>query len=460
MKPQTTLRSSDLKSIFRSLQAANQTHMENFPGDSGARQPVHTVYGGAQLFKAETAIKMGAVALRHLTDYAPDVNQFAAALQLEGDANLVGTIYTRVVEKLQREPVEDFRIDFEDGYGHRRNEEEDAQAALAAREVARGLDEGLLPPFIGIRIKPMNEELKWRAVRTLDIFLGTLLRETKGKLPANFVVTLPKITVPQQVAALVEIFKIIEQQFGLPETALRLELMIETPQSLIDSRGNCALPALLRAAGGRCVAAHFGVYDYTALCNITAAYQAMTHPACDFARHIMQIALAGTGIWLSDGATNIMPVAPHRPRAGQVLSARHLNENRRFVHEAWRINFRDVMHSLRHGYYQGWDLHPAQLPLRYAAVYTYFLESLEAASMRLKNFIEKAAQATLVGEVFDDAATGQALLNYFLRALNCGAITEAEATATGLSIEELQSRSFSKILEGRRRAAPAETRGA
>jgi hypothetical protein len=89
---------------------------------------------------------------------------------------------------------------------------------------------------------------------------------------------------------------------------------------------------------------------------------------------------------------------------------------------------------------------------RYAAVYSFFLESLDAASERLRNFIAKAAQATLVGEVFDDAATGQGLLNYFLRAINCGAITAAEAQAqTGLTPEELRSASFVKILDGRKK---------
>ena len=70
---------------------------------------------------------------------------------------------------------------------------------------------------------------------------------------------------------------------------------------------------------------------------------------------------------------------------------------------------------------------------------------------RLRNFVQKAAQATLVGEVFDDAATGQGLLNYFLRAVNCGAITEEEALErSGLTLEELRGRSFVKILESRR----------
>jgi hypothetical protein len=112
-----------------------------------------------------------------------------------------------------------------------------------------------------------------------------------------------------------------------------------------------------------------------------------------------------------------------------------------------------VRRSLEGAFYQGWDLHPAQLPTRYAAVFAFFLEGLDAASARLRNFVEKAGQATLVGEIFDDAATGQGLLNYFLRALGCGAITEPEAVEkSGLTIAELRSRSFGTILRGRRGA--------
>jgi hypothetical protein len=198
------------------------------------------------------------------------------------------------------------------------------------------------------------------------------------------------------------------------------------------------------------VAAHFGTYDYTASCNITAAHQHMLHPACDFARHMMQVAFGGTGIWLSDGATNIMPVAPHRAPEGGQLSAEQLEENQRVVHRAWRLHYDHIQHSLTNAYYQGWDLHPAQLPTRYAAVYAFFLESLEAASERLSNFVEKAAKATLVGDVFDDAATGQGLLNYFLRAINCGALTEEEALRlSSLTLDELRSGSFVKILKTR-----------
>src|SRR5262249_30885480 len=189
---------------------------------------------------------------------------------------------------------------------------------------------------------------------------------------------------------------------------------------------------------------------YTASCNITARYQLPQHMACDFARHVIQVTMAGTGVTISDGATTIMPVGPHRaPPGGPALTAQQLEENRAAVHRAWKIHFDDVRSSLRNAYYQGWDLNPAQLPTRYAAVFSFFLEAREEAAARLRAFVDKAAQATLLGSVFDDAATGQGLLNFFLRGLSCGALTEQEALATGLTLEEIRGRSFVKMLAGR-----------
>jgi citrate lyase beta subunit len=442
------------------LRQANAEFARDYPGETGRRQPVHTVYGGAHLFKSDTPQRLGALGLRALEQFAPDADSFASATGLHGAEQstrhdqpsglLASTIYERVLEKLRREPVEDFRIDFEDGYGNRADAEEDGHAEAAALEVARGLEAGALSPFIGIRIKPFTEELRARSFRTLDIFLSTLASATGGQLPPNFVVTLPKITVPEQTAALADLFDLLEPQLGLSAGTLKMEMMIETTQSIINHSGVINLPLLLASARGRCVAAHFGTYDYTASCNITAAHQHMTHPACDFAKHMMQVSFASTGLWLSDGATNIMPVAPHRATDAAPLTLEQKEENRRTVHRAWRLHYEHIQHSLRGGFYQGWDLHPAQLPTRYAAVYAFFLESLDAASERLRNFVEKAAKATLVGDVFDDAATGQGLLNYFLRAINCGAITEDEALRlSSLSLTELRSGSFVKILNHR-----------
>ena len=418
------------------------------PGDPPTRQPVHTVYGGADLFRSDTARRLGDLALRSLETWAPDPATLANATGL--DAELAETVRERVVAKLEVEPVEDFRIDFEDGFGNRPDDEEDAAAGQAGREVARGLAEGTLPPFIGIRVKPFSAELAPRAARTLERFLSSLLEASGGRLPERFFVTDPKVVVPEQVAALADLLDGIESASGLAPGMIRLEIMVETPASILGPDGSCPLPALVAAGRGRCAAAHFGVYDYTASLGITASHQDLDHPACDFARHVMQVALSGSGVWLSDGATNVMPAPQHRPAAGGTLTAEQEAENRAAVHRGWALHYRHVRHSLRHGYYQGWDLHPAQLPTRYAAVYAFYMEALAAATERLSRFVERAARATLTGDVFDDAATGQALLNFFLRGLGCGAITEDEAAATGLTPSELATRSFPAILRSRR----------
>lgn len=479
----TTLTEESTRDVVSRLRDANAIFSTAFPGEPEGRQPVHTVYGGAHLFKADIARKLGAGALKALDEHAPDFATFGRALGLPGHDTLptesaairamsaalradgeavrrvneaawrAHTIRERVAAKLEREPVEDFRIDFEDGFGARPDAEEDESAVRAAREVARGLKEGSLPPFIGIRIKSLAEETRVRAVRTLDLFVTALVAETGGALPPSFVVTIPKVTIPEHVAATVSLFRVLERGLGLPERALALEMMIETTQSIVDADGRVNLSRLLAEADGRCTGAHFGTYDYTAGCNVTAAFQTMTHPACDLARGLMQIALARTGVFLSDGATNVMPVPVHRAEAGKPLGLAELLENRASVHAAWRLQVAHVQDSLVRGFYQGWDLHPAQLVARYGAVYAFFLAGLDAAADRLRHFVARAAQASLLGDVFDDAATGQGLLNYFLRAIASGAVDEEEVRRlTGLGLDELRTRSFARILAGR--AAP------
>lgn len=452
--------------------------------EATARQPVHTVYGGAHLFKAETAQKFGAIALKSLDEYAPDFVRLASALQLPGYEKLPGssteieelivahekqdadhendesayedesfrlyTIYTRVRKKLLSEPVEDYRIDFEDGYGARRDSEEDGHCLNAAIEVARGMQSGTLPPFLGIRIKSLSSTRAARAFRTLDLFITSLLEKTGGVLPANFVVTLPKVTFAHQVACLASAMEALECVHKLPPSSLKIELMVETAAAIVNEVGQIALPILVKAGAGRVTAVHFGAYDYTSSVGIVANRQSMRHPACDFARHIMQVSLAGSGVFLSDGATNIMPIGPHKKSESGTLSASQLAENTDFVQRAWRTSFDHISHSLSSGIYQGWDLHPAQLPVRYAAIYDFFLAGLSQTSRRLRGFLDKAAQASLVGDVFDDEATGQGLLNYFLRGIACGALTESEIRRSGFSLDELKTRSFEKIVQSRR----------
>lgn len=476
----TVLTDSLVRGAFEPLATANRAFAAAYPGDPADRQPVHTVYGGAHLFSHDIAAKLGSAARASLEQWAPDAFTFARAVGLHGSEKLPGlagerqrlltemserpealrrsdpdawlalTVYARVREKLGREPVEDFRIDYEDGYGNRSDAEEDGHTVAGAEAVAAGMAAGTLPPFLGIRIKPFTEELRARGVRTLDLFLGTLLAASNGRLPENFVVTLPKVTIPEQVEALVALFELLEREHRLAAGSLRFEFMVETPQSVISPDGIVPLRRFVAAGAGRCRGAHLGVYDYTAFCNVTALYQNPAHPACEFARQIMQVALAGSGVTISDGAVTRMPVPPHRAPEGGALTPAQQEANRAAVHAAMKEHYGEVRRALREAYYQGWDLHPAQLSTRHAAVTAFFLEGHEEAAARLSKFVERAAQATLLGNVFDDAATGQGLLNFFLRGIACGALTEAEALATGLTMDELRGRSFVKILKGRR----------
>jgi citrate lyase beta subunit len=437
-----TLRDDSMTHWRERLGAVSAQLGQDFPGEGPERQPVHTVYGGAHLFSAGTAERLGELALASLERWAPTAEDLAGIVAVPD--HLADRVHSLVADKLRREPVEDFRIDFEDGYGHRPDDEEDGHARSAAGELAAGMAAGTLPPFTGIRIKSLSGELHRRALRTLDLFITAAVEEGGG-LPDGFAVTLPKIQDSEQVVVLAEALGELEKALGLDP--IPVELMVETPQMIVDKDGSAGVRRFVDAGRGRVRGAHFGTYDYTASLSITAAYQTMSHPACDFARHALQVSLTGTGVWISDGATNVMPVPPNR---GEDLSPDQEEENRLTVHATMRLHYEHVRHSLMHGYYQGWDLHPAQFPTRYAAVYAFFLEGLDQAGERLSNFVDSAAQATLVGEVFDDAATGQGLLNYFLRALNCGAIDEAEATSrTGLTLDEIRTRSFLAILEGR-----------
>lgn len=481
----TTLADPDLRGLLSALANAEPSA---FPGEPVVDQPVHTVYGGAHLFRSDTAHRIGRYAVEHFDRYFPDFVTFAEALELSGHErlppaedrrveilsrlesdpltvspeerplHLATSVHRRVRQKLETQAVEDFRIDFEDGYGPRSDAEEDGHAVSAAEEALRGLADGTLPPRLGLRIKALEGAQSERALRTLDLFVTTWadgLGETGVPDPPPLLVTLPKVARPQQVETLAGALGVLESRLGLVDGSLRIELMIERPESLLDATGHSPLPRMLDAADGRCVACHFGVYDYTAAFDVIAAHQRLDHPSCDFARHAMQLATSGRGVQLSDGASNDLPVGPYRQtQGGPPLSELELRRNRRVVHRISRRNFRDIRHSLSMGFYQGWDLHPSQLPVRYAAVYSFFLEYLHDMVLRLRSFMDGLARANLVGATFDDAASGQALLNFFLRGLACGALSEDEAAAGGLTVEELRSRSFARIVEARRRGAP------
>jgi citrate lyase beta subunit len=402
-----------LGELDRRLATADAQLTADFPGDPGTRQPVHTVYVPADTYDSDVTAAWGRAALDALASHAPDAGTLAAATGAAYlDAGLITDVDTRVRAKLAREPVEDLRIDFEDGYGSRDDETEDAAAAKAAAALAASVSAGTAPPFVGIRFKSLEPATRRRGLRTLDLVLEGLLGGLgTAALPAGFVVTLPKVTSVDQVEAMVMICERLESAYDLRAGQLRFEIQVETPQAVLGKDGTATVARMIHAAAGRCTGLHYGTYDYSAALGVTAAYQSMEHPVADHAKAVMQLAAAGTGVRLSDGSTNVLPVG-----------------DREAVHAAWRLHARLVRRSLERGYYQGWDMHPAQLPTRFFATYAFFREGLPPAAARLRRYVERSASGVL-----DEPATAQALAGHLVRGLDCGAIDGTEAEhLTGL----------------------------
>ncbi|MFJ2949465.1 DUF6986 family protein [Streptomyces sp. NPDC087226] len=404
----TSLTSAVTEEIAASLAPVDADLERRYPGDPGTRQPVHTVYVPADAFAAGTLRTWGDRALTALDAHAPDAASFAAVLGL--DETLADDVYGRVRAKLEREPVEDLRVDFEDGYGTRGDAEEDADAARAARLIAEAYDAGTAAPYMGIRMKCLEAAVRERGIRTLDVFLTGLAEA--GRLPDGLVLTLPKVTYPEQVTAMARLLAAFEEANGLEDGRIGFEIQIETSQAVLAADGTATVARMIRAAGGRVTGLHYGTFDYSACLGVSAAHQASDHPAADHAKAVMQVAAAGTGVRLSDGSTNVLPVGPTDR-----------------VHDAWRLHYRLTRRALARAYYQGWDMHPGHLPTRYAAVFAFYREGFEQAATRLARYADRAG-----GDVMDEPATARALAGYLLRGLDCRALDSAEvARRTGLS---------------------------
>ncbi|MPY57048.1 DUF6986 family protein [Streptomyces spongiae] len=402
----TSLAGAVSEEISASLAPIDAELARHYPGDPGTRQPVHTVYVPADVFAADTIRSWGDRALAALDEHAPDAAAFATALGLSDD--LAEPVHDRVRAKLEHEPVEDLRVDFEDGYGARPDTEEDETAARAARIVAEAYAKGTAAPYMGIRMKCMEAPVRDRGIRTLDIFLTGLLEA--GGLPDGLVLTLPKVTYAEQVTAMVRLLEAFEKERELQPGRLGFEIQIETSQSILAIDGTATVARMIQAAEGRATGLHYGTFDYSACLGVSAAYQASDHPAADHAKAIMQVAAAGTGVRVSDGSTNVLPVGPTEK-----------------VHAAWRLHYGLTRRALARAYYQGWDMHPGHIPTRYAAVFAFYREGFEQAAARLSRYANRAG-----GDVMDEPATAKALSGYLLRGLDCGALDLDEvARATG-----------------------------
>ncbi len=362
----------------------------------GERQPVHTAYVPADRFTGDTVHEWGDLAKKALASHGGDRAELADVLGMR--AEMLDAVLPGVLAKLDSEPVEDLRIDFEDGYRHRSDPDEDAALLAAAAALAQGFAAGTAPPFAGLRCKSLEPATRRRAVRTVFGFYAAFA--DAGGDPARLVVTHPKVSTAGQVAAIALMTAEVERALDVPSRALRFELQVETPRAVLGADGSAPLPRMIDAAEGRCAGLHFGTYDYTAACEIAPDEQRTDHPAAEHAKAVMQVAAAGTGVRLSDGSSNVLPVGDHAA-----------------VLEAWRLHARLIRRSLRAGFYQGWDLHPAQLPCRFLVVHAFFRAGLPAAVDRLRVYRERAASGVL-----DEPATERALTGFLRRGLDCGAL--------------------------------------
>lgn len=410
----TSLAGAVSEEISASLAAVDAELERRYPGDPGTRQPVHTVYVPGDAFAADTVRTWGDRALAALDEHAPDAASFAAVLGLADE--LAAPVHDRVRAKLGREPVEDLRVDFEDGYGSRPDAEEDEAAARAARIIAEAYEDGTAAPYMGIRMKCLEAPVRDRGIRTLDIFLTGLMEA--GGLPTGLVLTLPKVTYPEQVTAMARLLDAFEKTHGLEPGRIGFEIQIETSQSILAADGTATVARMIQAAEGRATGLHYGTFDYSACLGVSAAHQASDHPAADHAKAVMQVAAAGTGVRVSDGSTNVLPVGP-----------------REKVHAAWRLHYGLTRRALARAYYQGWDMHPGHIPTRYAAVFAFYREGFEQAAARLARYAARAG-----GDVMDEPATAKALSGYLLRGLDCGALDIGEvARLTGLTRADLEN---------------------
>lgn len=383
---------------------------------TNARQPLQTLYVPADRVTRSTVLEFGAEALRLIEAHAPDADAFADAFGVQ--AAVAERTRLRTRSRLEQLPVEDLRVDFEDGYGVRPDDEEDLHAVEAAHAVSEARGDATAPRSFGLRVKSFDDPgLQARSIRTLERFVSALKDAADG-LPEGLVVTFPKVTDPAQVSAFADRLGALESSLGLAGQPIRFEVQVETPRSILGPDGAVAAGRIVRAANGRLAAMHLGVFDYTSSLGLMPWEQRLDHPANDLARQVLQVSLAGTGVWISDGSSNVVP-------------ASDATED---VRAAWRLHAGHVRHSLSGGFYQGWDLHPVHLVSRYAAVYGWLLPHLDDAVERVRAWLD----GSFASGVLDEPATITSLLRYLRFVVSSGAVEEAEVlSATGLARDEL-----------------------
>lgn len=398
--------------LDEALADADTALATNYPGAPTGRHPVHTVYLPADRCTADDVREFAATARGLLATYAPSADELARATGESVDE--VAAVYDRLVAKLEQDPIEDLRADFEDGYGVRPDHTEDTHLTGVLTGFGELAGQQQLPTWHGIRFKSFEAPTRTRGVRTLVDYLAGMTQS--GLLEGN-VLTLPKVTSVDQVAAMDTACSALEQELQLPSGSVRFEVQVETPQAILAADGGAAVARMVHAAPGRVSSLVYGTFDYSAGVGIAAAYQALDHPAADHAKAVMQVAAAQTGTRLCDGSTNVVAFG---------------DEAAAFA--TWRLHSGLVTRSLIRGIYQGWDMHPGHLISRYLANYLFFRRALPSAAARLAAYVRQ----TSGGDVMDEPATARMLADALLRGVHCGAVGADEVeSACGLTVSEL-----------------------
>jgi citrate lyase beta subunit len=391
-----------LDAIGAVLAGVDEELSARYPGDSATPQPVHTVYVSAADATPSTPADWGEAAIALLDEHGEEFDEL-------GDDAVLALVRRR----LATAPIQDLRLDFEDGYGRPDDETEDRDAVEAGRTLA-----ALRLDACGVRIKGLIAAEYRRAVRTLELTL-----DSAGGVPDGFVFTVPKLRAAQQVTTAVLLCEALEKAHGLTAGTLRFELQIESPQAIIGPDGTATVAAAIHRSAGRCAGLHYGTYDYSAACGIAPQHQALDHPVADHAKAVMLAAAAQTGVPVADGSTQVIPIGRHDQVVHAIRRHHHL-----------------VTRSLERGYYQGWDMHSGHLVTRWLANFTFFQNALAVAARRLQAYLVRRG-----GSVVDEPATAEALASVVLRGLDCGAFTPhdvlaAAPSATAAVLRDLKKR--------------------
>ena len=339
------LRGSDLAALDARLESTDQLLETRFPGDDGRRQPVHTVYVPADRYHPDLPAQWGAAAAACVEARRDRGGLAAPPGWIDGSPPRSPLASCA---KLAAEPIEDLRLDFEDGYGPRPDDEEDARRRGDGEPLADAA-----PPGPRRRCRPAVQVLRGadpppRATHPRPVPRHPARRP--AACPTGWSSRCPRSARSSQVAGHGRRSAGGSRRRRTPRRSLRFEIQVETPQLIIGADGTRPVAA---ADPRRWRAGHRPALRHLRLQRLAAASPRPTrpcdHPAADFAK---QVDAGGR--------------RRHRGAPVRRLHQRAAGRRPAQVHAAWRLHAGLVRRALERGFYQGWDLHPAPAadPLR------------------------------------------------------------------------------------------------